>query len=70
MTSITAVTLETADPAAGHRFYSDAFRLNGQVRLRVTEAPTTASRVHPLLTTSQPANVNALVDTAVDGGAE
>lgn len=70
MTSITAVTLETADPAAGHRFYSDAFGLNGQVRLRATEAPTNGFRGFTLsLTTSQPANVNALVDAAVDGGA-
>ena len=33
MTSITAITLETADPAAGQRFYADTFGLNGQVRL-------------------------------------
>ena len=70
MTSITAITLETADPAAGQRFYSDAFGLNGQVRLRATDAPTSGFRGFTLsLTTSQPANVNALVEAAVDGGA-
>ena len=70
MTSITAITLETADPAAGQRFYSDTFGLNGQVRLRATDAPTNGFRGFTLsLTTSQPANVKALVDAAVDGGA-
>jgi uncharacterized glyoxalase superfamily protein PhnB len=70
MTSITAITLETADPAAGQRFYSDAFGLNGQVRLRATDAPTSGFRGFTVsLTTSQPANVNALVQAAVDGGA-
>ena len=70
MTSITAITLETADPAAAQRFYSDAFGLNGQVRLRATDAPTNGFRGFTLsLTTSQPANVKALVDAAVDGGA-
>jgi len=70
MTSITAVTLETADPAAGQRFYSGTLGLNGQVRLRATDAPTHGFRGFTLsLTTSQPANVNALVDAAIDGGA-
>ena len=70
MTSITAITLETADPADAQRFYSDTFGLNGQVRLRATDAPTNGFRGFTLsLTTSQPANVKALVDAAVDGGA-
>jgi predicted lactoylglutathione lyase len=70
MTFITAITLESADPAAGQRFYSDALGLNGQVRLRATDAPTNGFRGFTLsLTTSQPANVKALVDAAVDGGA-
>ncbi|MDO0909398.1 glyoxalase [Streptomyces sp. DT2A-34] len=70
MTSIKSVTLEVADPTAAHRFYTAAFGLGSQIQLRSSEAPTTGFRGFTLsLVVSQPANVNALVDAAVDAGA-
>jgi predicted lactoylglutathione lyase len=70
MTSIASVTLEVADPTAAHHFYTTAFGLGSQIRLRASEAPTTGFRGFTLsLVTSQPANVNALIDAAVDAGA-
>jgi len=70
MASIESVTLEVADPAAAGRFYTDAFGLDTQVRLRASEAPTTGFRGFTLsLTVSQPATVIGLVDAAVDAGA-
>lgn len=70
MTSINAITLEVADPSASQRFYSDTFGLGTQVRLRASDAPTSGFRGFTLsLTTSQPANVKALVGVAVDAGA-
>ena len=38
MTSIEFVTLEVADPTAARRFYTDAFGLGTQLRLRASEA--------------------------------
>jgi catechol 2,3-dioxygenase-like lactoylglutathione lyase family enzyme len=70
MTSIHAITLEVADLTASQRFYSDAFGLDTHVRLRASDAPTSGFRGFTLsLTTSQPANVRALVRAAVDAGA-
>ncbi|MGI5372776.1 glyoxalase [Streptomyces sp. CA-251387] len=70
MTSIAFVTLEVADPAAAHRFYITAFGLGGQVRPEGSQAPTTGFRGFTLsLVVSQPADVNALIDAAVDAGA-
>lgn len=70
MTSIASVTLEVADPTAANRFYTTAFGLGSQVRLRASEAPTTGFRGFTLsLVVSQPANVNALIGAAVDAGA-
>ncbi|NGO07829.1 glyoxalase [Streptomyces sp. HC44] len=70
MTSIESVTLEVADPTAANHFYTTAFGLGGQIRLRTSEAPTTGFRGFTLsLVVSQPANVNALVDAAVGAGA-
>ncbi|MBR8641290.1 glyoxalase [Streptomyces tuirus] len=70
MTSIECVTLEVTDLAAAERFYTAAFGLGGQVRLRASEAPTTGFRGFTLsLVTSQPADVDALVDAAVEAGA-
>ncbi|MFF5483501.1 glyoxalase [Streptomyces sp. NPDC012935] len=70
MTSIEFVTLEVADPAAAGTFYSTAFGLGNQVRLGASEAPTTGFRGFTLsLVVSQPGNVNALVDAAVEAGA-
>ncbi|MYS91253.1 MULTISPECIES: glyoxalase [Streptomyces] len=70
MTSIESVTLEVDDPAAARRFYSSAFGLDGQVRVRASKAPAAGFRGFTLsLVVSQPADVNALVDAAVEAGA-
>jgi catechol 2,3-dioxygenase-like lactoylglutathione lyase family enzyme len=70
MTSIESLTLEVADPAAADRFYTAAFGLGTQVRLRASTTPTTGFRGFVLsLTVSQPATVNGLVGAAVDAGA-
>ncbi|SDP72821.1 hypothetical protein SAMN04487981_13553 [Streptomyces sp. cf386] len=70
MTSIASVTLEVADPTAADRFYTTAFELGSQVRLRASETPSTGFRGFTLsLVVSQPANVNALIDAAVEAGA-
>ncbi|MGI5424189.1 glyoxalase [Streptomyces sp. CA-179760] len=71
MTSIASVTLEASDPAAAERFCTTAFGLGGQVRLRASQAPTSGFRGFTLsLVMSQPADVDALVDAAVNAGAE
>ncbi|WP_406421198.1 glyoxalase [Streptomyces sp. NBC_00842] len=70
MTSIESITLEVADPTAANRFYTTAFGLDTQLRLRASEAPTTGFRGFTLsLTVSQPSTVNSLVDAALDAGA-
>ena len=70
MTSIESVTLEVADLTAADRFYTAAFGLGTQVRLRVSEAPTTGFRGFTLsLTVSQPATVKGLIGAALDAGA-
>jgi predicted lactoylglutathione lyase len=69
MTSIESITLEAADPAAAHRFHAAAFGVDTQIRLRPTEAPTAGFRGFTLsLTVSQPADVNRLIDAALDAG--
>ena len=70
MASIESVTLEVADHTAVNRFYTAAFGLGTQVRLRASESPTTGFRGFTLsLTVSQPANVDALIGAALDAGA-
>jgi predicted lactoylglutathione lyase len=70
MASIESVILEVADPTAADRFYTAAFGLGAQVRLRASVAPTTGFRGFTLsLTVSQPATVSALIDAALDAGA-
>ncbi|MCZ4101231.1 glyoxalase [Streptomyces sp. So13.3] len=70
MSSIESITLDVADPKAATHFYTAAFGLDTQVRLRASEAPTTGFRGFTLsLTVSQPANVNSLIDAAVEAGA-
>jgi predicted lactoylglutathione lyase len=70
MTSIDAITLEVADLAAAERFYATAFGLGSRLRLRAAQEPTTGFRGFTLsLTVSQPADVNTLIDAAVDAGA-
>ena len=70
MTSIEFVTLEVADPTAADRFYTAAFGLGTQLRLRASEAPTSGFRGFTLsLTVSQPATASGLIDAALDAGA-
>jgi predicted lactoylglutathione lyase len=70
MTNIASVTLDVADPTAATRFYTDAFGLDTQIRVRASEAPTTGFRGFTLaLTVSQPANVDSLIGSALDAGA-
>jgi predicted lactoylglutathione lyase len=70
MTSIDTITLEVADPAAAERFYTTAFGLGARLRLRASQEPTTGFRGFTLsLTVSQPADVNALIEAALDAGA-
>ena len=69
MASIASLTLEVADVEAAERFYA-AFGLHGRFHLRASEAPTTGFRGYTLaLTVSQPADVDRLVDAALDAGA-
>ncbi|MGW5735876.1 MULTISPECIES: glyoxalase [Streptomyces] len=70
MANIASVTLDVADPMAARHFYTTAFGLDSQPRLRASEEPATGFRGFTLsLTVAQPADVNALVDAALDAGA-
>ncbi|MFG2593188.1 glyoxalase [Streptomyces sp. NPDC048438] len=70
MTSIASVTLDVADPTAAGHFYSAAFGLGPELRLRASEAPTTGFRGFTLsLTVAQPSTVDSLVGSALDAGA-
>jgi uncharacterized glyoxalase superfamily protein PhnB len=70
MASIASVTLDVADTTAAHRFYTTAFGVDTQIRLRASEAPSTGFRGFTLaLTVSQPDTVNSLIGTALDAGA-
>jgi predicted lactoylglutathione lyase len=70
MTSIEFVTLEVTDPAAAESFYTSAFGLGDQVRLRPAEADTSGFRGFTMsLTTSQPGNVVSLIAATLQAGA-
>ncbi|GAA0948905.1 glyoxalase [Actinocorallia libanotica] len=70
MTNIAFITLEVDDTAAAQHFYSTAFGLDEQVRLRASETPTSGFRGFTMsLTVSQPADVDSLVGTALEAGA-
>jgi predicted lactoylglutathione lyase len=70
MTSIDSLILEVPDPTATERFYTAAFGLGTQLRLRPSEAPTSGFRGFTLsLTVPQPATVRGLIDTALAAGA-
>jgi predicted lactoylglutathione lyase len=70
MASIESVTLEVADPTSADRFYTAAFGLGTQVRLRASETPAAGFRGFTLsLTASQPATVSGLIDAALEAGA-
>jgi predicted lactoylglutathione lyase len=70
MATIESVTLEVADPTAADHFYTAAFGLGTQLRLRGSAAPTTGFRGFTLsLTVARPATVSGLVDAALAAGA-
>ena len=70
MVSIESVTLEVADPTTADRFYTAAFGLGPQLRLRPAVEPTSGFRGFTLsLVVSQPANVNSLFNSALAAGA-
>jgi hypothetical protein len=70
MVSIDAITLDVADTAAANRFYSAAFGLSRQLRLRESQEPTTGFRGFTIsLVVSQPSTVNSLFESALDAGA-
>lgn len=70
MTSIASVILEVPDAAAATTFYANAFGLGDQLRVRESDAPTSGFRGYTLsLVVSQPANVDALMNSALEAGA-
>lgn len=70
MPTIEYVTIEVDDTTTADQFYSTAFGLGSRVRLKASEAPTSGFRGFTLsLIVSQPADVNGLIDTALDAGA-
>ncbi|MEV4422630.1 transketolase C-terminal domain-containing protein [Patulibacter sp. NPDC049589] len=70
MTSVEHVTLEVADPTAAKIFYTDVLGLGAWVRVRASQEPTTGFRGFTLsLILAQPANVNAIIDAALEAGA-
>lgn len=70
MTTIESITLEVPDLAAAEAFYADAFGLGGRLGVRVTEAASTGFRGFTLsLVVSQPATVDAFVESALAAGA-
>jgi predicted lactoylglutathione lyase len=69
MTSFDSVTLEVAEPEAAQAFYK-AFGLSPYVDVRASDAETTGFRGFALsLVMSQPGNVDALIDAALEAGA-
>jgi catechol 2,3-dioxygenase-like lactoylglutathione lyase family enzyme len=70
MVSIASVTLEVTDPAAADRFYTAAFGLGPELRLRASEEPTSGFRGFTIsLVVSQPGTVNSFFGTALEAGA-
>ncbi|APY84691.1 glyoxalase [Streptomyces alfalfae] len=70
MDIIESVTLTVADPEAARRFYTTAFGLDTQIRLRASDADTTGFRGFTLsLTVSGPADVDGLIAAALAAGA-
>src|SRR5260370_41132902 len=70
MTCIESVALEAAGPTAASRFYTAAFGLGPQVRLRASQAPAAGFRGFTLsLTVSQPATLSGLIGAALDARA-
>jgi len=70
MTAIDSLTLEVPDATAAEAFYSSAFDLGSQVRVRASETPSSGFRGFTIsLVVSQPSTVDSLVASALDAGA-
>jgi uncharacterized glyoxalase superfamily protein PhnB len=70
MYSIDHITLEMPDPAAAAAFYTAAFGLDSELRVRASQAPTTGFRGYVMsLVVAQPSIVDSLFRTALAGGA-
>jgi len=70
MTSIQSITLEVADTVAAQSFYDAFLGPDAPLRLQASDSPTTGFRGFTLsLVVSQPADVNALLDAALEAGA-
>jgi predicted lactoylglutathione lyase len=70
MTSIEYVSLEADDPTAAEEFYTAAFGLGAQVRVKGAHDTTSGFRGFTLsLIVSQPSTVGGLIDSAVKAGA-
>ena len=70
MTNINHITIETEDPTAAERFYSDAFGLTTQVRAQASDAPSAGFRGFTMsLIVSQPSTVSSFFDSGVAAGA-
>ncbi|NEC29655.1 glyoxalase [Streptomyces sp. SID8111] len=70
MNSLTHVTLEVDDSEAARRFYTAAFGLGPQVRLRASTEPTSGFRGFTLsLDVPRPADVDSFTETALQAGA-
>jgi hypothetical protein len=68
--SIGCVTLETVDTTTAERFYATAFGLGDRVRVRASDAASTGFRGFTLsLMVPRPADVDLLVDAALQAGA-
>ncbi|GGS34968.1 glyoxalase [Actinokineospora fastidiosa] len=70
MAHIESVTIEVADTATARHFYTTAFGLDAEIRLRPAESPSSGFRGFTLaLTVAQPATVDGFVAAAVAEGA-
>jgi predicted lactoylglutathione lyase len=71
MTSISSIALEVSDATAAESFYAAAFGLGApQLELRASQAPTSGFRGFTVsLIASQPADVEALLASALEAGA-
>ena len=70
MISIESVTLEVPDPTVASAFYTAAFGLGAQVRVRASDAATAGFRGFTMsLIVAQPSTVSSLVDSALAAGA-
>ncbi|KAB2812981.1 glyoxalase [Pimelobacter simplex] len=71
MSFIDTLIIEAADPAAARAFYDQAFGPGLPVEVRAGDSPTSGFRgFHVSLTLAQPADVDALAESAIAAGAE